>query len=211
MTTLRYRITSWDEIGGCLSNNDRGYHLHCININDEDLRCKIIRLDHQKYGTVFAGMVEGTGSMLTSSDGINYHMFTTKEILDELEKFGYIISYERDENLSGDQLDYLVTLDKLGFDKIRRFQIVSHGTTFDAIQQKSIVVAFKIAGVPAEWLDNTYACPVAEYHRAVDNGTAINISAISKERNFSWDWMDDTVMSINDILQLNENILDSRS
>ena len=92
MTTLRYRITSWDEIGGCLSNNDRRYHLHCININDVDLRCKIIRLDHEKYGTVFAGMVEGTGSMLSTSDGINYHMFTTSEILAELEKFGYIIS-----------------------------------------------------------------------------------------------------------------------
>ena len=75
MTILRYRITSWDEIGSCLSNNDRRFHVHCITITDEDLRCKIIRLDHEKYGTVFAGMVEGTGSMLTKMDGINYHMF----------------------------------------------------------------------------------------------------------------------------------------
>ena len=203
MTILRYRITSWDEIGGCLSNNDRRFHVHCITISDEDLRCKIIRLDHEKYGTVFAGMVEGTGSMLTKMDGINYHMFTPSEILDELEKFGYIISYERDENLSGDQLDYLINLNNLGFDKIRKIRIASRGTTTDSTTIKTIVVAFKISGVPAEWLDNTYACPIAEYHQAVDNGTAINISAISQDRNFSWEWMDDTVMSINDILQLN--------
>lgn len=211
MITLRYRITSWDEIGGCLSNNDRHLHLHCITINDKDLQCKIIRLEHDKYGTVFAGMVEGSGSMLTSSDSINYHMFTTKEILDELEKFGYIISYERDENLSGDQLDYLINLQNLKFDKMRKIQIVSRGPVVGTSQTKVIVVAFRISGVPAEWLDNTYACPVAEYHDAVDSGNAINLSAISKSNNFVWDWLDDTVMNINDILQLNENILDGRS
>lgn len=211
MTTLRYRITSWDEIGGCLSNNDRDLHVHCISINDVDLRCKIIRLDHDKYGTVFAGMVEGTGSMLTSVDGVNYHMFTAEEILAELEKFGYIISYERDENLSGDQLDYLITLNGLGFDKIRKIRIISRGAVMGTTDIKTIVVAFKISGVPAEWLDNTYVCPIAEYHKAVDYGYAVNISAISRDRNFSWEWMDDTVMSINDILQLNENILDHRS
>lgn len=211
MKTLRYRISSWDEISQCLSNNDRELHIHCININDKDLSCKIIRLDHDKYGTVFAGMVEGHGSMLSKKDGISYHMFTSSEILDELEKFGYTISYERDENLSGDQLDYLITLNNLGFDKIRKLPIRLRGTVNNTYSISTIVVGFKIDGVPAEWLDNTYVCPVAEYHDAVDRGTAINISAMSNDRNFSWEWMSDAVMSINDILQLNEDTLDNRS
>lgn len=198
---LRYKISSWKELPQCMSNNSRKLHLHVLDVVDTELKGTLIRLDHDLYGTIFACMVHTSGPMLSTYNYYDVHEFTTEEILKELEKYGFIISYEEDENLDGDQLQYLMTLDQLGFDKIRILNVISRGIGEEKVK-KPLVVVFKISD-NTKWLDNTYQCPEKEFQTSIMAGTALNITAISNSKKFKWGFLHDYVLNISDILMQN--------
>lgn len=202
---LRYEITDWSQVNECLSNNSRDLRMRFIQIMDDELCGKLILVEHAVYGTLFACLVQGEGSILSTCDPCNpcglTHVFSEEEILRELYKFGFDIRFKKEKRLTGDQLDYLMNLNNLGFDKIRCLNVVLPYAPH-APKYRPIVVGFMVGSLP-KWLDNTYACPESEYNRAIGEGTAINITAISQAKKFDWSFLKDHVLSINDILAIN--------
>jgi hypothetical protein len=119
----------------------------------------------------------------------------------ELYKFGFDIHIKREKKLTGDQLDYLMNLNNLGFEKIRMLTIVLPYIPHQP-KYRTIVVGFMVKDHP-KWLDNTYQCPESEYLKAIEDGTAVNLTAISSSKHFDWSFLRDFVLSINDILAVN--------
>lgn len=198
---LRYEIHDWSEVGECLSNTSRDLRIRYIELLDEELSGKLIMVEHNLFGTLFACLVEGHGDLLCGPnphDPHGLHRFRDEDILMELYKFGFDIRLNREKKLTGDQLDYLMTLNGLGFDKIRAITVVLPYCPHDP-KYKQVVVGFQVSGMP-KWLDNTYQCPESEFLKAIEEGTAINLTAISKSRHFDWSFLKDHVLSINDIL-----------
>lgn len=204
MQRLRYEITDWSQVTSCLSNNDRNLRLRYIEISDEDLVGKLVLVEHVVYGTLFACLVEGEGRLLSAPDPNNkdcLHVFRMEDILMELWKFGFDIQFKKEKKLTGEQLDYLMNLNGLGFDKLRFITVVLPYVP-NQPKYRQVVVGFMVRNHP-KWLDNTYQCPESEFQKAIEDGTVINLTAISRSKNFDWSFLKDFVLSINDILAVN--------
>ena len=198
---LQYNISSWDQLTKCQSNNS--VHLH-IGVTDYTDDCKLsgtlIQVKHDLFGTLFACLVNASGNLL-SADSENYmHEFATEQILDELAKFGFNVTYNPREHLDGEQLQYLMTLNQLGFDKLRTL-VVYRYTQDGHTKSTPTIVAFK-ADKCSKWIHNKYIENESNFLIALGNGSAVNISAISQDKHFDWDWLD-CVASIDDILRDN--------
>lgn len=201
---LRYKISSLNQLPECMSNNSRQLHIRVAEIiNDSRLQGTLVRLDHDDFGTLFACLVGGSGSLLSPDATNHFPEFTIQEILTELKKYGFEIYFNPEEALSGEQLSYLVTLNDLGFDKIRMLNVYEYLDS-GALSFTPTVVAFKI-DAHGDWLNNSYCATLSEFQRGLTNGTAINVSAISKEKKFSWSWLT-FVANIEDILRDNQNL-----
>lgn len=201
---LRYEITDWSQVTECLSNNSKDLHLRYIEISDEDLEGKLILVEHAVYGILFSCLVEGEGPLLSSMDPRDrgtMHVFRLEDILMELGKFGFDIKFKKEKKLTGEQLDYLINLNGLGFEKIRMLTIVLPYVP-NQPKYRNIVVGFQVGALP-KWLDNRYQCPESEYLKAMEDGTAVNLTSISKAHHFDWSFLKDYVLSINDILAVN--------
>ena len=199
---LRYNISSWDQLSQCQSNNSTDLYITTSHIvQDSRLTGTVIKVNHRQFGTLFAYLVEGSGPLLSEDSTNHFFELTTLQILSELEKFGFVVTYNPRKHLDGDQLDYLMTLDKLNFDKIRIlnvYQTHSDGST----AYTPTVVAFRVKENP-DWINSGYSAPYREFITALDNGSAINVSKMSQDLNFRWDWLD-YVASIHDILRDNQ-------
>lgn len=198
---LRYNISSWDQLPQCMSNNSRDLHIHVAKIiNDERLQGTVIRVEHKHFGVLFACIVDGSGPLLTDKYFSGVVSMSTQAILLELEKFGFYVTYDPQTHLDGEQLQYLMTINQLGFDKIRILNVHMYQND-GRVKDEPLVVAFKIKN-NSNWLNNGYSPSESEYLSAIKQGTAINISAISKEKKFRWDWLT-FVANIEDILKDN--------
>ena len=139
--TLKYEITSWLQLNQCLSNNDPDLRASGIQIMDDRLQGTVVRVTHKKYGCVFAYLVDGTG---VDVDNPPLPLLTPQEILEELRRFGFLITYNVRGTLPGRMIEYLITLDKLGYDKIR-YMLISEPTIYDTEKDPEyFVTAFKI-------------------------------------------------------------------
>lgn len=197
---LRYNISSWDQLVGCMSNNSNLLHIKVKKLlNDKRLNGTIIEVYHDEFGPLFCYLVDGQGPVLESSDPLMYEL-PCATLLRELERFGFLVTFNCKANLPEDQLEYLYTLSKLGFDKIRIMYVYTY-TPESLKSADPHVVVFNTAPNPG-WLDNTYTASQSEYRNAISQGTAIDISGISETKRFHWDWLD-YVGSIQDILNDN--------
>lgn len=198
---LRYNISSWTQLPQCQSNNSLSLSLHVSQIlHDHRLNGTVIRVEHTDFGTLFACLVDGGGPLLSLDATNHIREFSTSEILAELRKYGFYITYNPEANLDGDQLDYLMTLDKLGFDKLRILNVYRYQQD-GKVQSTPTIVAFNIKENP-DWINNAYSASESEFLCALNNGSAVNISAISQEKKFRWDWLT-FVANIKDILKDN--------
>jgi hypothetical protein len=151
-----------------------------------------ISVVHELYGVVFACCLNTSGPVVdTDVPDMN-----TNVILAQLAKFGFCISYSPRKHLSGEQISYLMTLQKLNFDKLRLLEVYSYIN--EAKHGKLYVVAFNITTLP-DWMDNEYAASESEFTEALKSGAALNLTEVSASYNFSWDWLD-YVANIEDIL-----------
>ena len=195
--TLKYKITSWLQLNQCLSNYDPDLRASGIQVMDDRLQGTVVRVTHKKYGCLFAYLVDGTG---VDVENPSIPLLTPEEILSELRRFGFLITYDVLGTLPGDVIEYLITLDKLGYDKIR-YMLISEPTLFDTEKDPEyFVTAFKIKDHP-DWINNTYRARTDEFQNALMDGTAINITAISKEKHFDWSFLRDYVLNISDIIE----------
>ena len=198
---LRYNISSWDQLPRCMSNNSRDLHIRVSKVmNDRRLSGTVIRVEHYDFGVLFACTVDASGPLLSENGLAGVPEMSTSAILSELAKFGFLVTYEPKTHLDGEQLQYLMTLNQLGFEKIRILNV--HMYQKDGrVKDEPVVVAFKIEK-NGDWLNNGYSPYESEFLAALKHGTAVNISAISKEKKFRWDWLT-YVANINDILNDN--------
>lgn len=195
--TLKYKITSWLQLNQCLSNYDPDLRASGIQIMDDRLQGTVVRVTHKKYGCLFAYLVDGTG---VDVENPSIPLLTPEEILSELRRFGFLITYDVLGTLPGDVIEYLITLDKLGYDKIR-YMLISEPTIYGTEKDPEyFVTAFKIKDRP-EWINNTYRARKDEFQDALMDGTAINITAISEEKHFDWSFLRDYVLNISDIIE----------
>lgn len=199
---LRYNISSWEQLIGCMSNYSNFLHIHVRKIvNDRRLSGTVIEIHHDEFGPVFCYTVDGSGPLLASSDPLIYEM-STESILRELERFGFMITFDPVENLPEAQLEYLATVGQLGFDKIRILNVYTYASDGTKLTNPHVVV-FNVQPNPG-WLDNTYSASLDEYTHAVTQGTAVDLSTMSEAKRFRWDWLEH-VASIQDILDENAN------
>lgn len=196
-TPLRYNISSWEQLVGCMSNYSNSLTIKVKKMMKNDkLSGTIIEVFHSQFGPVFCYLVDGQGAVLASEDPMDYEL-TTAQILKELERFGFLITFNPREHLPEDQVEYLKTIDKLGYDKIRILNVYTYATDGTKLMNPHIVV-FNVKDNPG-WMDNTYSASLAEYTNSIAAGTAMNLSSMSEVKRFRWDWLD-YVGSIPDII-----------
>lgn len=201
---LRYQISSWDQLPDCLSNNSKELHLHVTNfIQDARLCGKRITIEHDVFGVLFAVVVDPAGSIVSQfGDGVEYGI-STNQILSELARYGFLITYKQYGKLPGDLVQYLMTLIQLKFDKIRILNV------WDMVHSRKefkwYVVAFKIPDLP-QWLNSGYAPSKKEFLDALESGNAINLSVIGEAQRFDWSWLYNWVADIGDIIEDNAGL-----
>lgn len=197
---LRYEISNWSQIVKCQSNSSKQLHLKYIRVFGDTLVGDVIKVEHEKYGTLFSCLVNGSGSLLMeASDGYVFEL-DPDTILRELEKFGFFIQFATVYNIDGDQIKFLIDVKNLGMDKIRFLDVEpsrSNSSNMKVAQRK--LVAFKIDNNP-RWIENTYICPEDEFNKAMLSGLAINLSMFSVVKDKNWAFLNNKVLSIQDIL-----------
>lgn len=194
-TPLQYEISDWTQAAKCLSNTSKHLHIHVSSfIHNPVLTGTRIKVVHDMYGDLFTCIVNGRGELIDSDP--KYEM-STDAILSQLAKFGFCITYPDMRRITTAQIDYLITLNQLHFDKIRVLNVWAPDKT--GIKEfKHHIVAFQSAN-NASWLNNDYSPSYAEFTRALADGSAVNLDGISETSRFVWDWLT-YVANISDIL-----------
>lgn len=200
-TPLRYRISSWRQLPECKSNNSKKFSIHVADIcSNPEFNGFRISVEHELFGNVFTCVLNARGYIVSGVGDIGEYEFTNEQILAELAKYGFLITYIKEPNLSGSQIQYLMTLRDLGYDKIR---IISVWDSVACDNEPSYkVVAFQSTPL-GDWLNNAYSPSTKEFTQALVNGTAVNLTFISRTRDFDWSWLRDFVGNIDDIIQDN--------
>lgn len=198
ISTYRFSISSWDQLPECISNHSRELRLHVAHfINSSVLTGTRITVEHDKFGTLFAYTLMAEGS-LVASQYAQAHIappLSPQQILSELKRFGFDIEFSPQCNLPKEQLDYLESVNKLNFDKIRLI----------AVKETVYLVAFNVEYLP-QWLDNTHSASQSEFNKAIVEGRAINLTETSDAKKYDWSWLSTFVGSIYDILKVNGRI-----
>lgn len=197
---LQYNISDWHQLSDAKSNNSRDLSISVSDIiQDARLTGLRIQLNHTQFGVLFACVLNAQGSMVTEFNENLVVEFTTEQILAELKKYGFLITFEPRAHLPGNQIQYLMTLKGLGYDKLRIMNVYKYNIQ-GTKQFQWYVIAFNIHD--ENWLDNGYSISETEFMKALKDGRCINISAISKTQRWSWSWLD-YVANIDDILEDN--------
>lgn len=178
-----------------MSNNSRDLKLHvCEFDNNDNLRGIRITVEHLKYGVLFAYVVDARGEYISNiSDGD----LETLDILKQLAKFGFLIEFTRASKMSIEQIEYLMDVNKLGFDKLRKFAIKE--VTPTGIKSKTYIVVFNAADNPL-WLNDKYSPDMSSFKNSLVQGGALNLTEVSQFHRFNWDWLD-YIANIEDLLK----------
>jgi hypothetical protein len=89
-------------------------------------------------------MIEGSGELITKQDeeGYDIPFLSTEQILQQLEKFGFIIDYNVRSNLPDKTIDFLATIDNLGYDRITRI-LLQQNDKYGNLMWKPAIVVYK--------------------------------------------------------------------
>ena len=198
---LRYQISDWHQLPKAQSNNSNKLSIVVSDfIQDDRLGGTRIQVIHEDFGPVFVCVVNGEGSIVTPIQDNIVSELTPDQILAELQKFGYYIIYKPTTKLPSAQLDYLVQLRNMKYDKIRILYV--HEYIYGIKQIKWYVVAFNVKENP-DWINNWYSPSKSEYQSALMNGSAVNLLSVSQSRKYRWAWLVDFVANIDDVLEDN--------
>jgi hypothetical protein len=200
---LHYNISNWVQLSECKSNNSSDLYITVKQIIDDGshrLQGTNILVNHNQYGTLFACLVNSSGSLLTPDpDSGIIKEFTTDEILEELNKFGFDVTFKINQHLSGEQIAYLMTLYDLGFDKLRRLWVYNTDK-YDG-HYSDYIVAFNVAKCP-DWIRVDYTCGSNVLSQALMDSGAMNLTALEQTQGFDWTWLT-YVANIDDIIRDN--------
>lgn len=194
---LRYQISSWQQLPNCLSNTSRELHVHVANIvNSPNLSGLRISIEHDRYGTLFTYMAGCGGELIDITPEAD---ISTEQILGQLRQFGFLVQFSPESNLPSSQLEYMLTLRKLHYDKIRILNVWKPRITTEK-EFKQYVVAFQ-SSAHKFWLNREYSPSEDEFTEGLINGTAINLTDISKTKRYNWSWLKEYVANIDDVVR----------
>ena len=195
---LRYVISSWEQLVECLSNTSNSLHIKVSKcIGNELLKGTLISVVDDVFGTLFTYLVDGSGSYLSDNDDTEYQL-TVSSILKELERYGFLVTYNKYEHLSDDQVKYLNVLKGLGYDHIRVFSLSSRDYVTRQQANQPAVVAFSYKHNP-EWMDISFSCSNTAFVSEVVKGHCVRVD---DSFNYDWSWLD-YVASIDKLLEYN--------
>lgn len=194
MSDLRYEISDWHQLSQCKSNTSNALSIQVSDfINDARLSATRISVVHEEFGDLYTVLVNPYGAILHEDFRIS-----TEQILNDLACFGFFVEFSQREHLSGNAIQKLMTLQTLGFDKIRKL-VVKDGK----LGNKSVyVVGFMVIHHP-DWMQDEYEATASEYFDALQHGSAINLSSLSYLQNINWGWLN-YVANIQDVLEDNK-------
>ena len=203
---LQYNISNWLQLSECKSNNSADLYITVKQVIDDGshrLTGIIIMVQHTQYGPLFTCLVNASGTLLTPDpvSGI-IKEFTTDEILAELNKFGFDVTFEINQHLSGDQISFLMTVNELGYDKLR---VLSVQDKPDGLYSDYVVV-FNVEKCP-NWIYNDFTCGVQPFITALLTSSAMNLTDLPQTKSFDWTWLT-YVANIEDVIRDNGYIED---
>lgn len=145
-------------------------------------------------------MIKGSGTLISKNDedGRALPFLTTDQILEQLAKFGFIITYDVKSNLPGNIISYLSMLYDLGFDKITRVCVEDH-VVDGVMYYRPTTIVMKTELGNDDLL--TFECRVAS-QKFRDKLVANSIMNVSNEPGMTWDWLK-YMANISDILDEN--------
>lgn len=201
---LRYQISNWRQLSQCMSNNSRELHIRITDFVQNYMISGIrIKVEHDSLGVLFACVVGASGNLVSTPVGSDIiSELSPSQIISELEKYGFLVTYNPASALKGNQLQYLMTLKGLHFDKLRVLKVRHNGSNITTYTTH--IVVFNIKENP-NWLDNNYAPPEPEFVRSLQKGSAMDITNISNTQKYDWSWLD-YVANIDDILKDNAEV-----
>jgi len=200
-TPLRYNISNWFQLTECRSNNSVDLYITVKQVIDDGshrLTGIVIQVNHTQYGNLFTCLIDSSGSLLTPDpDSGIIKEFSTDEICKELYKFGFDVTFSINQHLSGDQISYLITVNDLGYDKLRKLLV------YDNITKKysEYIVVFNVAKCP-DWIASDYTCSKGNFLKALVESGAMNLTDLEQTRGFDWTWLT-YVANIEDIIEDN--------
>ncbi|MBO4542785.1 MAG: hypothetical protein J5725_06330 [Bacteroidales bacterium] len=209
---LRYNISHWVQLAECKSNNSVDLHITVKQIIDDGshrLAGTAILVNHTQYGTLFACLVNANGTILTPDENSGIiKEFTTDEITEILATFGFDVTFKINQHLDGDQISYLITLNDLGFDKLRKLYVYKDSNILVSGNNESIqrhyseyLVAFNVEKCP-DWIQNDYTCGEKVFLKALQDSGAMNLTDLKQTKGFDWTWLT-YVANIEDIIEDN--------
>lgn len=198
---LRYNISNWLQLAECKSNNSCDLYITVKQIIDDGshrLQGINILVNHSQYGTLFACLVDSSGTLL-SPDPVSgiIKEFTTDEILTELNKFGFDVTFEINQHLSGKQISFLMTVNDLGYNKLRRLYVQDKP---DGHYSEYIVV-FNVDKCP-DWITPDFVCGKKPFVDALIHSGAMNLTDLEQTKGFDWTWLT-SIVTIEDIIEEN--------
>lgn len=199
---LRYEISNWVQATKCLSNNSKSLHITVSDfIMNPHLTGTRVAVESKQFGTLFAVVVNPRGSYITEEvDGNLIPQLTTSQILEQLALYGFYIIFKQEQTLSGDQLSYLMDLQRLGYDKITRIHVAER-TPDHGIKVTRRIVAIDLAE-NQDLIDFDKKLTFVDYSQRMKSGVLSDITDASHDRKFEWDWLSYTI-AIEDILDAN--------
>lgn len=195
---LQYDISSWAQATRCLSNNSKKLRISVSRFIDlPDLDCQLVSVLHLKYGTLFAAITSGQGDIITDQDesGAVLPFMTTSEILVQLAKFGFNITYNQEPHLSDSQLEFLTKILNLGFDAITQVNVRTQTAIVPTI------IAYN-SSITMDYLAFNSTVAKNKFDTDLERSAIINIAIM--EPLFTWDWLTYTCQ-IEDILHDNDS------
>ena len=198
---LRYRISRWQQAAECLSNNSRNLYITVSEfVNNETLQGTIIKVEHTEFGTLFAAMIKGEGRIVTRWDEENNLLpwLSVPQILTQLKKFGFDITYKEITSLDDQTIDWLMNIRNAGFDKISQVVVISRQNGIKIPHKYTIALK---SDENSDLLTFGMSISSAKFTSRTSAGKILSL----EDYDTDWGWLD-SIYNINDILQENSDI-----
>ena len=195
---LRYNISDWHQLVDVQSNNSRKLHIVVTDLIQSDvitgMQISVVYSGYQF--PLFSYTISASGTAVTPNIATD---LTKTQILDELAKYGFLVTFNQMQHLPADLITYLQTLNNLGFDKIRKLTVTQE--SWGKQIGETFIVAFMVDRCP-EWLANEKTVQKVHFQDVLYDGGAINLTPISTTNQWDWSWLT-FVANIDDILMEN--------
>lgn len=201
-TILQYQISDWSQLSNCMSNNSPELKIIVCNyVQNDDIEGTKIEVHHPVYGTLLAYTISPKGNLITDITDKDIDVMHTQTLLNELRRYGFYVDFVEEENLPEGQINLLKSLKAFNFDKLR---ICSIHSDYEDFYSTIRVTAFNIKENPY-WINSGYSPSKAEWENALLNGSAFNVSGLDGAEDYSWDWVYNAIIDIEELLEKYED------